>query len=105
MTKIYNKLVRDKIPEIIATQGAIAHTHILHDDAYLKALIAKLAEECAEFTEAVNLEELADIQEVVLALADAIASRTALEQKRQTKVMERGAFTKKIFLESVEQTA
>lgn len=101
MLKVHNKLVRDKIPAIIASQGGTATTRTLGDAEYVQALIAKLAEECAEFTEAVNLEELADVQEVVLALADAIASRTELEQTRAAKNEARGAFAQKIFLESV----
>jgi predicted house-cleaning noncanonical NTP pyrophosphatase (MazG superfamily) len=102
MPKNHNKLVRDKIPAIIAGKGGSAVTRTLDDPEYLQALIAKLAEECAEFTEAVNLEELADVQEVVLALADALATRTELEQTRAAKVEARGAFTQKIFLESTD---
>ncbi len=104
MTKIYNKLVRDKIPGVIAGRGDTAVTRVLNDVDFLQALIAKLAEECAEFNEAVNVQELADIQEVVLALADVIASCEALEQARATKAKDRGTFTQKIFLESVDQT-
>lgn len=102
MAKVHNKLVRDKIPTIVAGTGHTATTRILDDAEYVQALIAKLSEECAEFTEAVSLEELADIQEVVFALADAIASRTELEQTRVAKAEERGAFAHKTFLESVD---
>ncbi len=102
MPKNYNKLVRDKIPAIIAGKGGSATTHVLDDSEYLQALVAKLAEECAEFTEALTLEELADVQEVVLALADTLATRTELEQTRAAKAKARGAFTQKIFLESTD---
>ena len=67
---LYNKLVRDKIPEIIAQQGESANIRILSDKAYTAALEQKLDEETAEFHKEKNLEELADILEVVYALAD-----------------------------------
>ena len=65
---LYNKLVRDKIPEIIAQQGESANIRILSDKAYTAALEQKLDEETAEFHKEKNLEELADILEVVYAL-------------------------------------
>lgn len=99
--KTYNKLVRDKIPAIITAQGQTCTTHTLGDEEYLHALIAKLSEECAEFAESQSIQELADVQEVILALADMVASRPELEQTRVAKCAERGAFTQKIFLESV----
>jgi predicted house-cleaning noncanonical NTP pyrophosphatase (MazG superfamily) len=101
--KVYNKLVRDKIPEVIEAAGAQLKTRILNDEEHLKALIEKLAEEYEEFKEAVNVEELADLQEVILALADVVTSREELEKVRADKAAKRGAFTKKIFLESVDE--
>lgn len=98
----YNKLVRDKIPQIIALDGKEAVTRILDDDEYLKELIKKLGEEYEEFKQDISLTELADIQEVILALADMIASRQELEETRKLKVEIRGAFKDKIFLESAE---
>ena len=98
----YNKLVRDKIPQIIALDGKEAVTRILDDDEYLKELIKKLGEEYEEFKQDISLTELADIQEVILALADMIASRQELEETRKSKVEIRGAFKDKIFLESAE---
>jgi predicted house-cleaning noncanonical NTP pyrophosphatase (MazG superfamily) len=102
MQKIYNKLVRDKIPEIIAADGARAVTRILDDKEYLQELIRKLGEEYDEFKEVVNVEELADLQEVILALADVIASREELEAVRAQKATKRGVFKDKIFLERTE---
>ena len=99
---IYNKLVRDKIPQIIARDGKKAVTRILEDDEYLKELIKKLGEEYDEFKNDVSVEELADIQEVVLALADTLASREELEEVRKSKADIRGAFKDKIFLESTK---
>lgn len=93
------KLVRDNIPEIVRAQGRQATTQTLDDAAYLQALITKLAEECAEFTAEPCLEELADIQEVVNALAGQIGGISALEKVRAAKAAERGAFKNRIFME------
>ena len=101
---IYNKLVRDKIPEIIERSGKTAHIQILGDDEYVTALEKKLDEECAEFHKDKNVEELADIMEVVYALTKAIGSSPdELERVRKEKAEERGGFGKKIFLEYVEE--
>ncbi|HSX43157.1 MAG TPA: nucleoside triphosphate pyrophosphohydrolase [Candidatus Saccharimonadales bacterium] len=102
MIKTFNKLVRDKIPEICRANNETPVTRALGDDEYLHELICKLAEESEEFKEALNVEELADIQEVVLALVDVIASRTELEAVRVQKAEKRGVFKDKIFLERVE---
>lgn len=100
--KTYNKLVRDNIPQIIKHSGEKPITRLLNDEDYLKALVTKLGEECDEFMTDLSLEELADVQEVVLALADVIASRAELEGVRMQKTDERGAFRGKIFLERTE---
>lgn len=105
MKKTYNKLVRDKIPEIIRNNGEIPKTRILNDEEYKKELELKLYEEYKEVIESdsVNrLEELADLLEVINALAN-------LENKDLSDIIEiannkskkRGAFKEKIFLESV----
>lgn len=101
MNDVYNKLVRDKIPEIIRANGEKPVTRVLGDGEYLAALIAKLDEECGEFRSDLSVEELADIQEVVLALADVVASRTELEKVRQQKAAKRGEFRDRIYLEGV----
>jgi predicted house-cleaning noncanonical NTP pyrophosphatase (MazG superfamily) len=67
--KTYNKLVRDKIPAIIAADGKKLKTRILSDEEHLQALIKKLSEELEEFEEALSVEELADLQEIIHALA------------------------------------
>jgi predicted house-cleaning noncanonical NTP pyrophosphatase (MazG superfamily) len=102
MSRVSNKLVRDKIPDIIKSKGETPITRILSEKEYFEELVKKLHEECVEFQEALNIEELADVQEVVLALADVISSRTELENIRRAKAEERGAFEKKIYLESVD---
>jgi predicted house-cleaning noncanonical NTP pyrophosphatase (MazG superfamily) len=101
--KIHNKLVRDRIPEIIRAEGKEPLTRILDKEEYLDELIKKLHEEFEEFKEALNVEELADIQEVILALADALnIKHSHLGKTLSEKALKRGAFKKRIYLESVE---
>lgn len=98
----YNKLVRDKIPELISKGGDRPVTHILDTESYRRELKRKLQEEVAEFNEADDVEELVDILEVVYALAnDRGLSRCQLEQLRQQKRETRGGFDKRVFLEEV----
>ena len=100
---IYNKLVRDRIPEIIESEGKKCNTEVLNDAEYLKMIDAKLDEEVAEYHEDQNIEELADILEVVYAAANARGYTVEeLEQLRSDKAEKRGTFEKKIFLKSVE---
>ena len=103
--KIYNKLVRDKIPEIIvADDGKTCKTRVLENDEYLKCLNTKLQEELKEYLESGDVEELADLEEVLRALLDAKkVSYEEFEKIRNTKVEKRGAFKEKIFLESVSE--
>ena len=97
--KVYNKLVRDQIPEIIEASGKKCVTEILSDADYLKALDAKLDEELAEYHKDQNIEELADLLELIRACAAARGcSIDQLEQVRAKKAAERGRFEKKIFL-------
>lgn len=101
MRKTYNKLVRDKIPEIIESEGQTCQTHILSDIEYIKALESKLDEEVAEYHSDKNLEELADITEVIHALCTAHGySIHDLESIRLKKANNKGTFSKKIYLET-----
>lgn len=95
----FNKLVRDKIPQIIESKGEKPVTRILDTQEYLTCLEAKLQEEVAEYLESRELEELADILEVVCALTEA-NGRTVEELKAacQKKHDERGGFSERIFL-------
>lgn len=100
--KIYNKLVRDKIPEIIKNAGKQFDIHIADTTEALKLLEAKLDEEVLEFHQDKNLEELADIMEVIFALAKNLGfSEEDLLNKRLAKKEERGGFDKNIILEKV----
>jgi len=102
MATVYNKLVRDKIPQIIREDGRIPVTHIADDDEYRQMLIAKLAEEVSEFSESGAAEELADVLEVVRALCQCHGhSIEDIEQLRVSKRQERGGFEDRIILEEV----
>lgn len=103
MTTIYNKLVRDKIPQIITEDGKTPYTRILEGSQLEQALIDKLSEETAEFQESREVEELADVLEVVYALAQIYnTSPQQLERLRATKAEQRGGFTLGIYLEKVD---
>ena len=103
-TKMYNKLVRDRIPEIISARGAVCETEILSDAAYLSMLDAKLEEELAEYKKDQTLEELADLLEVIYACAAARGySVSELEALRARKAAERGGFANRILLKSVTE--
>lgn len=100
--RIYNKLVRDKIPEIITQNGEIPIIKTLSNDEYLKELNIKLQEEMKEYLEDNNVEELADIVEVIYGILDSQnVSLDEFENIRKNKVEKRGAFSQKIFLKEV----
>lgn len=99
---MYNKLIRDKIPEIIEADGKSCETEILEDDEYLKMIDAKLDEELAEYHKEQNLEELADLLEVLYAATKARGySIEELEYMRAKKAEKNGGFKDKIFLKKV----
>ncbi len=101
-TKVYQKLVRDRIPEIIEADGKTCVIETLSDSRYLEMLDAKLAEELAEYQGSKSLEELADLLEVMRAVVQARGwTWGQLEQVRQEKAMQRGGFEKKILLKEV----
>ena len=100
---VYNKLVRDNIPQIIEETGGKAEIRILSDEEYRTFLEAKLDEEVGEYHRDKMAEELADILEVVYALASSIGcSREELQAIYQKKHDARGGFEKKILLISSE---
>ena len=101
---VYNKLVRDKIPEIIEASGKTCETEILSDEEYLQMLDTKLDEELAEYHQEQYIEELADLLEVLYATAKARGySIEELEQVRVEKQKARGGFEGKILLKSVRE--
>jgi len=102
----YHKLVRDRIPEIIAVSGRRCTTSILSDEEYLHQLREKCLEEWNEYLAAANdqerLEELADLLEVIHALTRVHgASPEVLEEVRREKAEKRGGFAEKVFLHEV----
>ena len=93
------KLVRDKIPMLIKQSGEKPLIRILEQEEYRSCLEAKLNEEVAEFHADKTAEELADILEVVYALAENIGcSRGDLQKIHEKKHAERGGFRDRIFL-------
>ena len=101
--KTYNKLVRDLIPEIIEKSGKSCQIRTLSDEEYLKMLDAKLDEELCEYHSDQNIEELADLLEVLRAVALARGyTLDQLESTRREKAEKRGTFEKKILLLSVD---
>ena len=101
----YQKLVRDKIPEIIANNGEQPITRILSDKEYILEIKRKLKEEAEEVILAnkeERLEELADLLEVMIAIANIDGRELSdiinvCNKKRE----ERGGFSRKLFLEGV----
>ena len=98
----YNKLVRDRIPEIIESSGKSCTTEILSAEDYLRMIDAKLDEELAEYHKDQNIEELADLLEVIRAAAIARGyTLDDLERVRAEKAVKRGGFEKRILLKTV----
>lgn len=101
-TVYYQKLVRDKIPEIIAATGKTCQTRILSREEYIAKLDEKLSEELAEYQESKSLEELADLLEVMQAAVKARGyTWNELLQVRDEKRAKRGGFEDRILLEEV----
>jgi predicted house-cleaning noncanonical NTP pyrophosphatase (MazG superfamily) len=101
--KIYNKLVRDKIPKIIIDSDKEFDFHIAAGEEIQRLLHSKLNEEVAEFhSNPTDLEELADIMEVIFALAKNLGySQEDLINKRLQKRSDCGGFDDNIVLEKV----
>ncbi|MFW5980954.1 MAG: nucleoside triphosphate pyrophosphohydrolase [bacterium] len=100
----YDKLVRDKIPQIIKDAGKEYAIHIADDQEYLSKLYAKVLEELQEFKENPSAEEMADIFEVL----DGLISfhdidRDDIETIKKEKRDERGGFKDRIILEAVRE--
>jgi len=98
----HNKLVRDNIPDIIKADGRTPVVRRLTNCEYINALHKKLLEEVNEYLDNNSIEELADILEVVSAIAKANGySDEDLEKCRENKRLQNGGFEKRLFLEKV----
>jgi predicted house-cleaning noncanonical NTP pyrophosphatase (MazG superfamily) len=98
----YDKLVRDNIPEIIKNKRQVPRIRIADQKEFKEKLLQKLREEVNEFIADENPEELADILEVIYALAGVLSlTPEELEVMRKKKAGERGAFKEKIILDEV----
>ena len=99
MKTVHNKLVRDRIPEIIKANGQNCICRALDDPAYLDALDQKLNEELSEYQRDKSMEELADLLEVIHAVITARGSTwEEVESIRKAKAEKRGGFEQKIWL-------
>lgn len=104
MHKIYNKLVRDRVPEIIKESKQIPEYVILSDEEYMAELNKKLKEETAEYLTSNEIEDLADILEVVFAICEARGiSEDNIQEVRKEKAIRRGGFQNKILLKTVKK--
>ncbi len=102
--KTYNKLVRDKIPDIILKEGSLPTSHTLDDKDYIKELNKKLMEEVNEYLETENIEGMVDILEVIRAILDyKEMTYDEIEEKRIKKAKKKGTFRDKVFLEKVTE--
>ena len=100
----YGKLVRDRIIDIIIANGEKPIYRTLTDEEYLEELHKKLFEEANEFVEADDKEELADLLEVVYAIAKhKNIDMEEVEKIRLKKCEKRSGFENKIYLEGVEE--
>ena len=98
----YDKLVRDKIPSIIETSGKICVSRIAGYKEYRTKIFEKVQEELLEFESTPNVEEAADILEVVYALFDSYQlDINEIERSRVEKLYKRGGFEDRIILEKV----
>ena len=101
--KVYNKLVRDRIPEIIQESGAKSTIHIANDEEYRTKLYEKVQEELLEFKHKPSLEEYIDIIEVLEAIARLHEiDLKSMRLRKRVKRNSRGGFEKRIILESTE---
>ena len=108
MDRVYNKLVRDNIPNIIEKDGKKAVTRLLEDKEYKKELYKKLIEEANEViaakTEKNTIEELADVLEVLNSIAKINNKQLDdIIKISNQKRLQRGGFEKRIFLEIVQE--
>lgn len=97
--KIYDKLVRDRIPEIIENSGNHCEVEVVSDEVALEYLYKKLNEEVSELLEDKNLEEIADVIEVLFAIGKKYGySENDILNRRKDKKSKSGGFEDNIIL-------
>lgn len=102
MKKVYEKLVRDNIPDIIKKSGKDCVIEIMDDVEYVKELNKKLAEEVDEYLSSGSIEEIADIMEVMYSILEVKnISFEEVEKLRMEKREKRGGFNNRIKLVKV----
>jgi predicted house-cleaning noncanonical NTP pyrophosphatase (MazG superfamily) len=103
-TKKYNKVIRDKIPEIIADSGKKYNLKQLDDASFLAKLEKKLIEEVNEYAESKDVEELADMLEVIYRISELRGVNSdELDEIRKDKAEKRGIFANNLFLIDAEK--
>jgi len=102
---LYNKAIRDKIPEIIAESGKKCNTKQLDDESFLAEIEKKLIEEVNEYTESKDVEELADLLEVIYRISELRGINSVeLDKIRKDKAEKRGKFDSNLFLIDSEKS-
>ena len=101
---LYNKAIRDKIPEIIAESGKKYNLKQLDDESFLAELEKKLTEEVNEYSESKDVEELADLLEVIYRISELRGVNSdELDKIRRNKAEKRGKFNSNLFLIDAEK--
>jgi len=99
---LYDKLIRDKIPEIIENAGKEYEIHKADQEEYIEKLLLKVEEELTEFKEEPSIAEMADLFEVLDAVIDYYNfEREEIKEYQENKRKERGGFKKKLILDKV----
>lgn len=99
----YDKLIRDLIPQKIENSGGTYKVHTATEEEYWDKLKTKIGEEVGEFLDEPSIEELADIAEVIYAIAEfKYGGVDKLEEARIKKREKRGGFKKRLILDESE---
>ena len=101
----YNKAIRDKIPEIISESGKKFNIKHLDDESFLEELEKKLIEEVNEYADSKDVEELADLLEVIYRISELRGVNSEkLDEIRKDKAEKRGKFDSNLFLIDSEKS-
>jgi len=106
--KVYNKLIRDNVPEVIKASGKICKVSVLDQEEYIQEIRRKIVEEAIELNEATSkaemIEELADLYELLdYLLIEYKIDLLKVKKRRIQKNMEKGGFDSRLFLHSVSE--